>query len=296
VGDEDRVRQILANLLSNAVKFTEPGGRITVTCGTAPEAGVTGNGPWTYLRVTDTGIGIAPEEMESVFHPFEQVERGHTRTKGGTGLGLTISRQLARLMGGDLTVESEPGQGSAFTLWLPAEAAAEPPLDEVVLEETRQRRPHGLAAVGETIRKRTDPILDAYTERLPSDPRIPQAAHRGRAELEDHAAAFLADLAQNLVSLEKGAHDVADLLRDGSEIQRVISDLHGAQRARLGWTEEALHREFEILREEIERAVRQDTSSRTDTEDATGLLGRFLGHAEQISLRSLRRASPSEAT
>jgi signal transduction histidine kinase len=126
VGDEHRVRQILANLLSNATKFTEEGGRIVVRCRVESQrdAAVNGSadadGPWTCVTVEDTGIGIAADELEHVFEPFVQADSGPTRTHGGTGLGLTISRQLARLMGGDLTVRSTPGQGSCFTLWLPA--------------------------------------------------------------------------------------------------------------------------------------------------------------------------------
>jgi signal transduction histidine kinase len=123
-GDEGRVRQILVNLLSNAVKFTDPGGMITVSCAAdaAPEsdARLRNGGPYVSVRVADTGPGIAAEHHEAVFDPFVQLETGRTRTRGGTGLGLAISRQLARLMGGDLTLESEPGEGSAFTLWLPA--------------------------------------------------------------------------------------------------------------------------------------------------------------------------------
>ncbi|MEW5927282.1 MAG: ATP-binding protein [Gemmatimonadota bacterium] len=123
-GDLDRVRQILVNLLSNAVKFTETGGRVIVECGVSdvPRGGarLAGEGPWTYVRVQDTGSGVPAEQAESIFEPFVQGETGHTRTKGGTGLGLAISRQLARLMEGDITLESVPGQGSAFTLWLPA--------------------------------------------------------------------------------------------------------------------------------------------------------------------------------
>jgi PAS domain S-box-containing protein len=123
-GDEDRVRQILVNLLSNAVKFTEPDGQVTVSHGVSdlPPPTVDGRGPWTYIRVADTGVGIAPADLERVFLPFEQAEQGYTRRKGGTGLGLAISRQLARLMGGDLTAESEVDAGSTFTLWLPQHA------------------------------------------------------------------------------------------------------------------------------------------------------------------------------
>ncbi|HEX6306984.1 MAG TPA: PAS domain S-box protein [Longimicrobiales bacterium] len=124
MGDSDRVQQILVNLLSNAIKFTEPGGSITVHCAflRSPDDGahLDGAGPWVAIMVDDTGIGIAPDQVAAVFEPFVQAETGPTRRKGGTGLGLTISRQLARLMGGDLTVVSTPGRGSCFKLWLQA--------------------------------------------------------------------------------------------------------------------------------------------------------------------------------
>jgi two-component system, cell cycle sensor histidine kinase and response regulator CckA len=124
VGDNDRVRQILTNMLSNAVKFTEPGGTITVHCEGVYElprgVRLEGSGPWVRIAVEDTGIGIAAEQIDSVFQAFVQGESGPTRSRGGTGLGLTISRRLARIMGGDLSVESTEGEGSCFTLWLPA--------------------------------------------------------------------------------------------------------------------------------------------------------------------------------
>jgi PAS domain S-box-containing protein len=129
VGDEDRVRQILVNLLSNAVKFTPAGGEVRITCGTTEgrdaASELTAEGRWTYIRVTDNGIGIEPDQIERVFQPFVQAEGGLTRTRGGTGLGLTISRELARLMGGDLTAVSTLGEGSTFTLWLPTETSAD---------------------------------------------------------------------------------------------------------------------------------------------------------------------------
>ncbi|MBR9988412.1 MAG: hypothetical protein KFH98_01590 [Gemmatimonadetes bacterium] len=135
VGDVDRVRQILANLLSNAVKFTGDGGRISVRCGSAEQApgtAVDGSGPWTIVEVEDTGIGMSAEEAVEVFQPFVQAAAGRTRAHGGTGLGLTISRQLARLMGGDLTVRTEQGAGSCLTLWLPATEARPGTLDESI--------------------------------------------------------------------------------------------------------------------------------------------------------------------
>jgi PAS domain S-box-containing protein len=124
VGDVDRVRQVLVNLLSNAVKFTEPGGRITISCDVSTNsnsrASLSGDGPWVCIMVEDTGIGMSPEQIANVFEPFVQAETGRTRTRDGTGLGLTISRRLARLMHGDITVETALGQGSCFKLWLRA--------------------------------------------------------------------------------------------------------------------------------------------------------------------------------
>ena len=128
LGDEDRVRQILVILLSNAIKFTDPGGTITASCGTTTtpdeEAVLVGDGPWTFIRVEDTGIGISEAQAATVFQAFVQADPGNTRKQGGAGLGLAIGLELARRMGGDLTLRSEAGVGSRFTLWLPR--AAEP--------------------------------------------------------------------------------------------------------------------------------------------------------------------------
>ena len=111
LGDEDRVRQIVLNLLSNAVKFTSSGGQVRVVVKTAATDRVD-------VAVQDTGIGIDRDHLETIFQPFVQAELGHTRRAGGTGLGLTISRRFAEMMGGELRVESELGQGSIFTLTL----------------------------------------------------------------------------------------------------------------------------------------------------------------------------------
>jgi len=126
VGDEKRTRQILVNLLSNSLKFTNPPGTVSmeiVEVETQPSTVTTSaSGRWVGFRVSDTGIGIPDYQREAVFTPFTQLDTGHTRWRDGTGLGLPLSRRLARLMGGDVTVESSPGQGSTFTLWLPAAA------------------------------------------------------------------------------------------------------------------------------------------------------------------------------
>jgi signal transduction histidine kinase len=111
-------------LLSNALKFTDRGGTITVSCGanqaSDAAAKLVGSGLWTFIRVDDTGIGISPAEAETVFQPFVQVDPGNTRKQGGAGLGLSIGLELARRMGGDLTLRSARGEGASFTLWLPS--------------------------------------------------------------------------------------------------------------------------------------------------------------------------------
>jgi signal transduction histidine kinase len=107
-----KLRQIVLNLLSNAVKFTAEGGHVSITCDAGEQAGTV------VVRVSDTGIGIATDHLEKVFEPFVQV--GAASSDEGVGLGLSISRDLARAMGGDISVRSELGQGSTFIVRLPA--------------------------------------------------------------------------------------------------------------------------------------------------------------------------------
>ena len=110
-GDEDRVVQIVVNLLSNAIKFTAPGGEITLECDGVEDGQV-------FVRVADTGVGIPQEQLERIFEPFVQVANPMQAGTRGTGLGLAISQRFARLMGGELSVRSEVGKGSVFTLSL----------------------------------------------------------------------------------------------------------------------------------------------------------------------------------
>jgi CheY-like chemotaxis protein/nitrogen-specific signal transduction histidine kinase len=114
--DATRVRQALLNLASNAVKFTE-NGRVTIAATRA--SGQTDD--VILMRVSDTGIGMTAEQTARLFQDFTQADASTTRKYGGTGLGLAISRRFCRMMGGDITVESAPGQGSRFTITLPAE-------------------------------------------------------------------------------------------------------------------------------------------------------------------------------
>lgn len=109
--DVEKFQQIMLNLLSNAIKFTDKGGKVRLF-GRA-------EGDDLFVSVSDTGRGVPPEKLDDIFEPFVQVEPLHTRVTGGAGLGLAISRDIARTMGGDVSVESEVGRGSTFTLRLP---------------------------------------------------------------------------------------------------------------------------------------------------------------------------------
>src|SRR5919198_746100 len=117
--DQTRIRQALLNLASNAAKFTEKG-TITISVSRA----VAETGEWIVISVADTGIGLTPEQKGRLFQDFVQADASTTRKYGGTGLGLAISRRFCQMMGGDITVDSEPGQGSTFTIRLPAEVTS----------------------------------------------------------------------------------------------------------------------------------------------------------------------------
>lgn len=297
IGDDQRVRQILVNLISNAVKFTEPGGTVTVESDlrseTPPAAALHGKGPWASIRVRDTGIGIPSTHQERVFEAFQQVESGHTRTRGGSGLGLPISRRLARLMGGDVTLESTPGRGSTFTVWLPAAAESESAearsVRATAAPETSVVK--GLREIGEALRDEVHAIVTSYAARLRADSEIRGAVELRQPELEDHAVTFLADVAQSLIIVGEAEEDAALLLRDATEIQRTIAERHGLRRRRQRWSEANIQRDFAVMREEVERAVRaRIPASSSDTEQALTVVKRLIENAETISLRSWRRA------
>jgi len=130
--DPVRLRQVLASLLANALKFTEHGS-VSLWVGRDSASTV-------CFAVRDTGIGIAAQDQEKIFSPFSQADSSHTRRYGGMGLGLSISRRLAVMLGGSLVVSSDVGRGSEFRLSLPAPAAA-------LVEEPRKRATAGAAAV-----------------------------------------------------------------------------------------------------------------------------------------------------
>lgn len=295
-GDEDRVRQILVNLLSNAVKFTDAGGRVAIDWAVVekPDSEIRlSKGPCVRLRVMDTGIGIPSDHVASIFDPFVQVEGGYARRNEGSGLGLTISRRLARLMGGDLTASSEPGQGSTFTLWL-REASAEE------RDEARWRaqspdaaaRVHGLSDVGATLLRALPTLVDAFVLRLRADV-VPATAHLLRtSQVAGHVTAYVADVASVLAAIEEARGQPSQIVTDGAGIQIHIAERHGAQRARLGWSPEALAREWAILCEEIERIIRRNARSLQEAAipEALIVIERLTEQARDHSIRALSRA------
>jgi signal transduction histidine kinase len=128
--DPTKVKQILLNLLSNAVKFTHEGAvRVHVHRAEA--------GDGIEVAISDTGIGIAAEDLTKIFDDFRQVDQSSTREYGGTGLGLSITKKLLHLLGGSVRVHSEPGHGSTFTVWLPSRSE-EHDLEEQIAQATRE--------------------------------------------------------------------------------------------------------------------------------------------------------------
>ena len=325
--DESRVNQILVNLLGNAVKFTAPRAgevaRVVISAGTAarpsPDAKVSGEGPWVYVRVEDTGPGVHSDRLAAIFEPFVQADMSLARTHGGAGLGLAISRRLARLMGGDITARSEVGVGSTFFLWLPAapvqslQSSSPSGGDELRSATTAPQASVGLVPnvsssrvtsvpqeMADAILAEIERILHSYVARLRSDPATPSAHSIDDSLIEDHLASFLADLAGTVSSLDVDGTEKEAGLRDGTAIQRAIAERHGAQRARLGWSEAELRREFVILREEVDAAIRRrlrNPRSLAGSGDAEtdavrpvhDLLDHFLIRAERLSVDGHRR-------
>jgi len=110
MGDADKLRQLITNLVDNAIRYTPEGGSIHLS--------LRGDGPWARLEVADTGVGIPPEHLPHVFDRFYRADKARSRAQGGTGLGLAIVKGIAEAHGGRVTVTSQPGEGSTFTVWL----------------------------------------------------------------------------------------------------------------------------------------------------------------------------------
>jgi PAS domain S-box-containing protein len=297
-GDEDRVRQILVNLLNNAIKFTPAGGRVHVECGVADrapsEAKLIGSGPWTFFQVTDTGRGIPREKLGAIFDPFVQVEKGHTRSKDGSGLGLTISRRLARLMNGDLIVASEPGKGATFSLWLhDGRASAGRTARWHASSPAVAMRLHGLGDVGKVLVRDLESLLNAFLTRLREEPIVDGANALRACQLSNHLIEYVAGIAATLIALEELQGDTSIEITDATRIQAAIAECHGRQRSQLGWTVDRLHREWAILREELERLVRLHSRELLDPAlaEATRIVEHMIAQGVEISSRAFERAA-----
>ena len=306
VADTGRVRQILVNLLSNAVKFSAPGARIMLKCETtAPPTDVATSPDRRYIaiRVSDSGVGVSEEQLDSIFDPFVQGDSGTTRAWGGSGLGLTISRRLARLMGGDITVTSAVGHGSAFTLWLPAGD------DQSLIETAEQATPRAanapfdpiiLAQLGRIVSSSSLTVANAVMLRLRTDTRFARASMLSDAQLIDHLPAHLVDIGLALVIVAEVGLEASSLLHDGSAIRTEIAERHGAQRRRLGWTMQQVELEYDIIREELERLLRgrhtpvgdaPDTRAEAHAAGAAELITRLLDQSRAASVRGFKEAS-----
>jgi PAS domain S-box-containing protein len=159
LGDPGRLRQVLTNLIGNAVKFTETGEVLVEV--EADKKGAELDAVALYVAVKDTGIGISPEGQRRLFHSFSQVDPSSTRRYEGTGLGLAISRQLCHLMGGEIGVVSQPGQGSTF--WFTLRMRIVP--DEELLAASQSANRHGQVVAAELVGKRVLIVDDNATNR-----------------------------------------------------------------------------------------------------------------------------------
>ncbi|MFL5996151.1 MAG: response regulator, partial [Streptomyces sp.] len=265
--DDSRLRQILRNLLSNAVKFTEQGGvelRIEPAADREVPPGVHRGGPVVAFRVKDTGIGIPQQQLETIFGAFQQADGTTSRKYGGTGLGLSITREIAQLLGGAVTVDSVPGQGSTFTLYLPVARAdfeelmekggrpAEQPYDTAASEEAAE--PRQLAAPAPSpeqrrrrllvIEERPRGLLTLVAERAVADLAYDSDDPHGGIDIitavgAQEAASTLAADPCHCVVLELGMrHDEgADFLaamRGDSALASVPVLIHTGHRVNLG--------------------------------------------------------------
>jgi len=214
--DQTRIRQALLNLASNANRFTERG-TVAIDAKRAIEEGR----EWVTIAVTDTGIGLTPEQMGRLFQDFVQADASTTRKYGGTGLGLAISRRFCQMMGGDITVESEHGRGSTFTIRVPSETGVAQPV--ATARDGGRPRPSALMSAGSAILVIDDDqeVLD-LTERFLTREGFPVVTARGghqglRLARELHPAAITLDVMMadldgwTVLAAIKGDPELADI-------------------------------------------------------------------------------------
>ncbi|WP_433573218.1 HAMP domain-containing protein [Streptomyces sp. CA-251247] len=221
--DDSRLRQVLRNLLSNAVKFTERGSvelRIEPAADSELPRALPRGGPVVAFRVRDTGIGIAEQQLEAIFGAFQQADGTTSRKYGGTGLGLSISREIAYLLGGAVTAESTPGQGSTFTLYLP--------VTHTEFKDGALPRQIGAEAHGE---KAVEP--GARTARIAIEP---PPRRRRLLVIEERPRGLMSLVTESVVAEFSGGRELADPRATVDVIGTV-----GAQEAAAALAAEACH-------------------------------------------------------
>lgn len=299
VGDVGRARQILVNLLSNAVKFSEPGDRIELRSELAdpPPDLKPGADRYVVVSVADRGIGVRPEMQSEIFEPFVQGETGPTRSWGGSGVGLAISRRLARMMGGDVTVESHTGQGALFRLWLPSSdeqftaATAEQPVPQpsAAFDSTL------LSRLGRLIASESLNLCGNLAVRIRTDGRFPVSAGLSDAQLINHFPAYVLSLGLALITISEVGIEASAQLRDGNTIRHDVAELHGAQRRRLGWDEADVSLEYALMRDELAALLRgRARPGEGSAEGVMELVTRLLDQGKAISLRGHRESRDAE--
>jgi len=239
--DGQRVLQILRNLLSNALKFTAAGEVKVVIAASASAEGTR-----LAFAVRDTGIGIAPEQQQTIFEAFRQADGSTHRKYGGTGLGLSISRDLAHLLGGEITLESVVGAGSTFTLWLPEKlpAGAEDPPEQGDSPPPDRPATAGVRTVPRPQAARTTPTAAApvAATQLPPDERLNAPGARVMLVIEDDPAfaAILRDLAGEHGFEAIVTHSAAEGLAAARSyrVSAVLLDMHLPDRTGLAVLDE----------------------------------------------------------
>jgi signal transduction histidine kinase/DNA-binding response OmpR family regulator/HPt (histidine-containing phosphotransfer) domain-containing protein len=236
-GDALRLAQVLTNLLSNAIKFT-PAGQVSLSVDAAPPLRQTGaDRPTLILTVSDTGIGMTPEQQSRLFREFAQADESTTRRFGGTGLGLAITRRLVGLMGGTIEVDSRPAEGSRFTVRVPLELASNPapkPASDELPESARRMR---LLVVDDQEGTRAAVLGQLHRLGLGRSGRLAGAADAGEAQAR-LAAACAGGQPFDLVLLDwvlpdgQGSEVIARLRQIQPNLRIVVMSAYGSDEVR----------------------------------------------------------------